>query len=424
MRRLSTEDAVDRARQVLQDLPEEYAFEAVERWSRTSFTPLDPGWQPEPGDSGRPHVLYVSPSSLYSGAEECLRGLAAHLSLAGLRQTAIIGAEGVLSARLREAGCQVVTANWDFASSQAGSAGETEDAARTFADTALASIRPTCIHCNSDPGRCFTAAARELGIPLVAHIRTAAPAGMEEWLAGSSHVIAVSEFAGKRLIEAGIPAEKITVVYDGVDSARFAPGRFDRAEGRRRLALPEAAFVVLMVARPTPQKRHDLMLDAFADLCATHPGAHLVFVPDFGDARFVAAMRAKIAALGLEQQVHWLPFQEEIGAVECACDTVVLPSDGDALGTCILEAMSLQLPVVVSDSGGTHELIEDRVSGLRFAGGDRAGLAAALRGLAADPEWRRHLGRNARLRVEQRFELHHHAHQVAEVFARLSPATY
>jgi glycosyltransferase involved in cell wall biosynthesis len=125
----------------------------------------------------------------------------------------------------------------------------------------------------------------------------------------------------------------------------------------------------------------------------------------------------------LETKIHWLPFQDDIRQIESAADIAVLPSDEEPLGTCILEGMSLELPVVMSDSGGTHELIEEGISGFSFRGGDAKALARVLCRLAGNPGLRTGLGREARRRIEQRFTLRHHAEQVAAVLARLRAAT-
>jgi glycosyltransferase involved in cell wall biosynthesis len=159
------------------------------------------------------------------------------------------------------------------------------------------------------------------------------------------------------------------------------------------------------------------MLDAFAALAREAPEMRLVFVSS-GDDPLLRGIRDKVRALHLEPQVMWLPFQEDIRRIECAADVVALPSDQEALGTCILEAMSLCLAVVVSRNGGTHELIEDGISALTVPGGDAQSLTSALRNLARRPDLRARLGSEARRRVEQRFTPRVHAQLVKRVFEK------
>ena len=109
--------------------------------------------------------------------------------------------------------------------------------------------------------------------------------------------------------------------------------------------------------------------------------------------------------LGISDLITWISFLDEIREIESAADVIVLPSDEEALGTCILEGMSLGIPVVVSDGGGTHELIEEGVSGLTMTAGSAKSLTTILMRLAADEKLRSEIGRNARHRVLERFTL-------------------
>jgi glycosyltransferase involved in cell wall biosynthesis len=72
-----------------------------------------------------------------------------------------------------------------------------------------------------------------------------------------------------------------------------------------------------------------------------------------------------------------------------ACDLFVLASDWEGSSVAVIEAMAARLPVVATAVGGVPELVVDGVTGLLTPAGDTAALAAALAGLAADPE-RRH----------------------------------
>ena len=104
-------------------------------------------------------------------------------------------------------------------------------------------------------------------------------------------------------MRAGISPEKVSLVYEGVDTKRFAPGYFDKQACRNHSDLPRDAFVALMIARPTPSKRHDLMLDAFTRLLASGVDARLVFVGDFGDAAFFHEMQIKAHHMEIHSRV-------------------------------------------------------------------------------------------------------------------------
>jgi glycosyltransferase involved in cell wall biosynthesis len=106
-----------------------------------------------------------------------------------------------------------------------------------------------------------------------------------------------------------------------------------------------------------------------------------------------------------------------------SADAVVLPSvptpDGreEGIPIVLMEAMSSGLAVVASRTGGIPELVEDGEGGLLVEPGDAEGLAEALRGLASDAAARAMIGRAARARVLEAFDLDEQAEQLAREFA-------
>ena len=80
----------------------------------------------------------------------------------------------------------------------------------------------------------------------------------------------------------------------------------------------------------------------------------------------------------------------------------------------LMEAMACGLPVVASRISGIPELVEENVSGLLFTPGNAGEAADALEKLAHDPELLNRIGKNARRRVEEAFDLAENAHQLAE----------
>jgi glycosyltransferase involved in cell wall biosynthesis len=409
---LAVETAVDvrRARAALQDLGDPYEWEAIARWQAATvdFPPPAFSLARKPDFHA---ALYVSAWSGYSGAEECLRALVDGMNRRGWQQYAVVGADGLLAERMRMVGADVFCPNWRFNT-------DTAEGDR-FASQLFDGLQVEVAHCNSDPGMPIIREARRRGIPLATHIRVASFERFGHSVQESDHLITVSNFVKRRLIAAGIPEDRVTVVYDGVDTVRFSPERRDRDRGRREFGLPADAFVVLLVARLSENKRHDLLLEAAALAMQDVPNLHLVFVGRHGNAVLEKDIANRTRALRLEERLQWLPFQEDIRPVESAADVIVLCSDEEPLGTCVLEGMGLGVPVVVNSSSGTHELIEPEVSGLAVPGGDAAALASALRRLGTDPPLGARLATAARQRAERLFSIEKHAADVASVFERL-----
>jgi glycosyltransferase involved in cell wall biosynthesis len=147
---------------------------------------------------------------------------------------------------------------------------------------------------------------------------------------------------------------------------------------------------------------------------------HLIFAGSPGDPACAAELRQLVRREGLQENVTWMDFQEDVRPLICAADVVILPSDREPLGTCILEGMSLEKPVVVSDAGGTAELMEDGASGLIMRGGDPTSLAGALRRLAENRSFAAELARNGRRRVCEQFSVRAHGMAVSKLLARFA----
>ena len=398
---------VSRACASLTELPAVYEWEALECWRAAEPVFQAPSFG-MCGKSSATAVLYLSPCSGYSGAEDNLRVLVQGMGERGWTQYAVVGEQGLLAERLRLAGADVFCPNWPFHC-------DTPEGHR-FAAQLFNTVSVDVVHCNSEPGLPVLREARRRGIPVVTHVRVAHPEALRHALRMSDHFIAISAFIRARLLAAGVPEDRITVVYDGIDTARFRPGVLDRKQVREKFGVPADAFVVLLIARLAPNKRHDLLLHAARLALKDVPALHLVFVGRHGNPALERQITNLCDQLGMADRLLWLSFQEDIRQIECASDVVVLCSDSEPLGICVIEAMALGVPVAVSDSGGTHELVCHGESGLVFPGGDAAALAATLSRLAADPALRHRISQCARRRAKNLFTVAGQAAATARVF--------
>ena len=99
-----------------------------------------------------------------------------------------------------------------------------------------------------------------------------------------------------------------------------------------------------------------------------------------------------------------------------AADALVLCSDGEPLGRCLIEGMAMELPVVVTDSGGGHELFRDRINGLITPGGNAGELAARMIEVLTDRDISDRLARSAREYAESELGIELHAKKVTQVY--------
>jgi glycosyltransferase involved in cell wall biosynthesis len=186
------------------------------------------------------------------------------------------------------------------------------------------------------------------------------------------------------------------VVSNGADVARFAapapPGERDAFCAHH--GIPPERAIVLYVGRMNPEKRVDLLLDAFARV---PDGAHLVLCggPPGEAAREVArrGLGARVAVAGV------LDPDRELPAAYRSAALLAHASEIESQGIVFLEAMAAGIPVVAADAVAVGETVIDGETGLLCPVGDAAALAAAIARLLADPALRAHLGEAGRRRA-------------------------
>jgi glycosyltransferase involved in cell wall biosynthesis len=186
----------------------------------------------------------------------------------------------------------------------------------------------------------------------------------------------------------------------GVDPGRYDPARVDAGEVARvraELRVPPGGPLFTLVGEFIPRKRHRDALRAFARLA--HPEARLALA---GDGPLLGPMKELAARLGLGERVHFLAFRRDVPALVRSSSAVLLVSEQEGLPRSVLEALSLEVPVIGTDIRGTRELLAGG-AGLRVPVGDVAGLAAALDWVARHPDEARQMGRAGRLLVQREF---------------------
>lgn len=226
---------------------------------------------------------------------------------------------------------------------------------------------------------------------------------------GVGRWIAVSRDIAEQLVgRFRWPAERVEVVFNAVDVARFG-GPGDGGPLREALAGGASGPVVLTCARLDPQKGHRTLIEAAVSL----PGAVFVLA---GDGPERPALEALAARLGVADRVRFLGQRSDVPELLAACDVFALPSLYEGSSLAVLEAMAAGRPVVSSSIGGTRELVEDGRSGLLVPPGDAAALAAALRRVLGDAALRSALTGRARERVAREFTPDATARRVQEIY--------
>jgi glycosyltransferase involved in cell wall biosynthesis len=216
-------------------------------------------------------------------------------------------------------------------------------------------------------------------------------------LARFPRVVAVSSDVRRELIGHGAKAEAVTTVLNGIDHTAFHRDRSREQAVRRQLGLAEDDVIIGAVGRAEPQKRFDLLLEAFAALKAGQPRLRLMIV---GAGSCLAALQTQVTRLGLGDSCRLLGNRTDIADLHHTFDVFVQSSDYEGTPNAVLEAMAFESPIVATSAGGTAEIVRDGIDGLIVPIGDVAAIADAVRTVLRDPFAARARATSARRRVE------------------------
>jgi glycosyltransferase involved in cell wall biosynthesis len=277
--------------------------------------------------------------------------------------------------------------------------------------------RVQLVHANSaDAGAAVASVCGRLGLPWVmtAHGSFGREVKYRQ-IAEADRVICVSRYMQRETVQnTDIAPEKIVMVYNGIDTGRFAP-KDRRAEVRGQLSLPEDAYVIGIVSRITGinGKGHDDLLQVMRRFSFAHNWRLLIVGK--GKWRAVNELKEKIEALGLGQRVVFAGHHTDVSAVMEAMDVLALPSKWETFGLVLVEAMAMKKPVVAYDVAGTAEAVGQDGAGILVSLGDVDALAAALQ-TCADQTRRSEMGEAGRRRVLQNFDLRSMLQQITGIY--------
>ncbi len=357
-------------------------------------------------------LILLTRSLELGGAERQLALLAAGLHQRGHRVTvACFYPQGPLMAELAAAGVAVAglgkRGRWDLLGavrSLRRLVGETRaQVVYSFLDTPnlLAALtKPFC------PGLKLAWGVRASDMDLGRYDWFAAlMARLPRLLAGRAEVIIVNSRAGAAVAQArGLPAAKLMVIPNGIDTQRFAPEPAAGQALRREWGVEPDAPLVGLLARLDPMKDHATFLRAAALLRARRPETRFVCVGG-GSLEALSRLKALAGELGLGEALIWAGARTDMPSVHNALDLLVLSSAfGEGFPNVVGEAMACARPVVVTRVGDAA-WVAGRPE-LAVAPSEPEALAqAALAVLDQPPERREALGRELRQRVVESFSL-------------------
>ncbi len=236
--------------------------------------------------------------------------------------------------------------------------------------------------------------------------------GIDRALLGATDAMSCNSIAVARYLTEcdRVPRARVATIPNGIDLRRVqrllgCPAE-ERVARRAALGFRPDDFVIGHIGRSSAVKGLDLLVDVFDRVRREVPSVRLLRLaqPPLPDE--VAPAQAFVRQLqerGLTGAVVMHPYTTEITAVLVTLDALVQTSLSEGLPNVVMEAMAMEVPVVVTAAGGTVELVRHRQTGWIVPVGDREGLIAGLRYVRSHPEQAGLWARAARQVIERQY---------------------
>jgi glycosyltransferase involved in cell wall biosynthesis len=218
--------------------------------------------------------------------------------------------------------------------------------------------------------------------------------------------LAISKVIKKNLEETTpIPADKIILLYDSIDTDKFNPEKISKGKIRNEFNINSNDILIGMNARFSPGKGHEEFL--FAARKLLHKYVNIKFIVVGGASRgeddYADKIKSMALSLGLKDNIIFTGFRNDIPELLASLDIFVFPSHAEAFGIALVEAMSMKLPSVCSNSDGILDIAVDDVTSYFFQKQNYNDLTDKLSRLINQPDKRDKFGKAARERVLENF---------------------
>jgi len=233
-------------------------------------------------------------------------------------------------------------------------------------------------------------------------------------------VICISSAIRQICAQGGIPAERMPVVFSGidVDAVKNAPG--DSGQIRATFgedAKHERRLIVLNVASLTDHKGQTYLIDAMPKVLKQVPNALFLIA---GDGELEQPLKAQAKELALDEDVlQFTGFRQDVLSLLKSCDLFVMSSHLEGLCTSVMDAMAAGKAVVATRAGGLPEVVHEGETGLLVPVRDPDALAEAMINLLKDKKLRERFGRSAAVVARMQFGFDKMVDGTLEVYRQL-----
>jgi glycosyltransferase involved in cell wall biosynthesis len=248
-------------------------------------------------------------------------------------------------------------------------------------------------------------------LPIVCHMADPAPAWPFYKACATlydplvTRYVAISTSVRERMIALGIATSKITLLHPGIELSQI-PLRRPRTDlFTMRYGWPSDAVIIGITGQMLAAKGHEDLIEAARLICAEEPRARFV-VGGKLEGRFYQSLNERITAHNITERVVFTGWQPNVSDFFAGIDIAAVPSrQEEGFGLVAIEAMATGVPVVATESGGLHDIVQHENNGLFVGKAQARQLAGALLLLIRSPELRGRLGAQSRRTVEEAFDL-------------------
>jgi glycosyltransferase involved in cell wall biosynthesis len=276
--------------------------------------------------------------------------------------------------------------------------------------------RPVLIYANGSRAAFYGGIiGRILGFPVMWHCRITDPDRFLDTILTrlSSTIIANSRATAKRFKK---PFQsKVKVVHNGVDI-----GRMRKESDSKPNLIGNRWKVILIVARVSRWKRHDLALGAFEEVAVKNPTAHLVCVgsKDALEPEWWNHLQEKTRQSRVSDRIHWVGQISDVRPWYKAADILLLCSENEPFGRVLVEAMACGVPVVATRSGGVPEIVRHGEDGFLVTPGSIDEITGAMTKILENEELRRRFAASA-LKRALSFSLGAHVEKMSKIMDKM-----
>ncbi len=198
-----------------------------------------------------------------------------------------------------------------------------------------------------------------------------------------------------RMLWMKVPAEKVVTIHKGHDLAWYQETPADLAP----FGIPKDAFVAGCIANIRPRKGIDVLIDSARFLPKDAP-IHFLLVGNMNSEK----LQRQIAESPFRDKIHLTGYRKDAPALMAACNISVLPAiKREGLPKAVIESMVYGTPAIVTDSGGSPELVVHNQSGIVVPPGNAQAIAEGILELYEHPEKLQDMGSAARERIRNDF---------------------